>query len=80
MTRFRGIERDQFVRDILNRCKRLGITQVNKTYLLGYHYDQLKDIWLSKSDKRFAELLKVTWPLPKPKPAPRMGDPMNLPF
>lgn len=80
MTRFRGIPREQFVRDILARCQRLGIAQVNKTYLLQYHYDQLRNIWLANSDKRFAELLKVAWPLPKPVSTVQPGKTMNLPF
>lgn len=80
MTLFRGILREQFVRDILARCQRLGITQINKTYLNQYLYNQLKIIWLTRTDKKFAELLKVAWPLPRPKLTPRIGETMDIPF
>lgn len=76
----RDIDRSQLVWDITQRCKRLGIVGVNVGFLKRFNYLQLYNIRSWRVDEYFVKALGLTWPLLKPKPAPRTGDTMDLAF
>lgn len=78
--RIKGIDRAQFVWDITQRCKRLGIVEVDAKFLKRFNYSQLYSIRSWRVDKYFVQALGLTWPLPKPKPAPKVGETMDLAF